>query len=188
MPVPRKSVPVDALAEGMIGRAKGAPLMDADSGDDWFGFFRTFSRRACSRTGSGPAARGRYLEPNAVRTVAGAWGELCRTLNEWDVLASLGALVQPVSRTASGWRLDDNAIDDTERWSMAIPRAEPRRAHAVVAVRFSEIASAGRDARRLAKARWEASVPRVASPVGWRPRRGRVQPCPGCTSVCIGSQ
>ena len=156
----KKERPVDALAEGMIGRAKGAPLMDADSGDDWVRLFpHLLEARMLKGRVQDPRLAARYLEPNAVRTVAGAWGELCRTLNEWDVLASLGALVQPVSRTASGWRLDDNAIDDTERWSMAIPRAEPRRAHAVVAVRFSEIASAGRDARRLAKARWEASVP-----------------------------
>ena len=155
----KKERPVDALAEGMLGRAKGSPLMDPISGADWVRLFpHLLDARALK--GRVPDARlaVRFLEPNAVRTVAGAWGEMCRVVNEWDVLASIGALVEPVSRTGTGWRLDENTIDDSERWSMAVPRSEPRRVHAIVAVRFSEIASLGGDARDLARAHWEALV------------------------------
>jgi len=156
----RKERPVDALAEGMIGRCKGAPLMDPDSGDDWVRLFpHLVEPRALKGKVPDSRVASRFLEPNAVRTVAGAWSDLCRTLNEWDVLASLGALVQPVKRTETGWCLDENTIADAERWSMAIPRAEPRRSHAVVAVRFAEVMSAGSDGRRLAQARWEEFIP-----------------------------
>ena len=134
--------------------------MDADTGDDWVRLFpHLVEARALKGRVQEPRVAARFLEPNAVRTVSGAWGDLCRTLNEWDVLASLGALVQPVKRTETGWRLDENAIADAERWSMAIPRAEPRRSHAVVAVRFGDVISGGGDARRLAQSRWETLVP-----------------------------
>jgi hypothetical protein len=152
----RKERPVDALAERMLAQAKGSPLMDADTGADWVRLFpHLVDARALKGKVADVRVAARFLEPNAVRTVSGAWLEICRRLNEWDVLASLGALVQPVKRTETGWRLDENAIADGERWSMAIPRTEPRRSHAVVAVRFGEVVGAGGDALRLAEARWQ---------------------------------
>ena len=61
------------LAEGMIGRSKGAPLMDAGSGDDWVRLFpHLLEVRMLKGRGQDPrlAAAG----PNAVER-RGAWGE-----------------------------------------------------------------------------------------------------------------
>ena len=57
----KKERPVDALAEGMIGRSKGAPLMDAGSGMTGTSFPHLLEVRML-RTGTDPRLAARYLE------------------------------------------------------------------------------------------------------------------------------
>ena len=149
----------DALVDRLLVRSGMQPLLDVEGGADWVRALpHLIDARALKGAVSDAKLAARYLEPTAVRSVAGAWSDLVRGLGMWDILGSLGALVLPVHRTDKGWVIDENVAADSERWSLSLPREEPRRVFTVVAARFSEVLKSGPEARQLVVARWQELV------------------------------
>jgi len=152
----RKERPADAHMERLFSNVKGEPLMDHYAGESLVRLLpHLIDARGLKGRVDDHKQAARFLEPAAVRTVAGAWHDLTRGLRPWDIISTLTSQVQLVARTATGWRLERNPLDDHERWSLAIPREEPRRVHTVVAVRFGELLeSGGADVRHVVRERW----------------------------------
>jgi hypothetical protein len=154
----RRERPADTLLEGVLAGVHGDPLLNRRSGPDIIRLLpHLVDGRALKGRVHDHKQAARFLEPSAIRTVAGAWSDLVAHLGLWDVLGSVMGRYVLVSRTKAGWQIDRNDLDDTVRWSMAIPRAEPRRIHTVVAVRFGDVIAAGGggvDVRRVVQRRW----------------------------------
>jgi len=140
----RKERPADALLSQLLRASVGDPLLNTSTGP---AVIRALSHLVEPKHIKGrvdnPRLAVRYLDPDAIRTVSGAWSDLVSALTEWDVLSSTIRGMEPVERTNGGWRLDQEVISDAVRWSLRIPRARPQRAHAVVAVRMVELLAAG---------------------------------------------
>ena len=155
----RKERPVDALLSQVLGSAVGDPLMNPNVGP---ALIRALSHLVEAKQLKGrvddPRFASRFLEPGAIRTVSGAWSDLVSNLSEWDVLAGTIHGFEPVSRSEQGWRIDGQGLDDAVVWSMRVPRSQPQRPHAVVAVRLVELIEAGgggEAARSALKSRWD---------------------------------
>ena len=104
----------------------------------------------------------RYLEPNAIRTVSGAWGAMLQKLSVWEAIAASMAGIEFVRFSGGLFRLDDRVLDASARWSLRTPRSDRRMLHAVVACRFSSLVGSGGSQPELRRAllrRWDSMVP-----------------------------
>ncbi len=140
----RKERGADTLAEAITKSAVGDPLLGRSSGPLLIRLLpHLIDARSLKGRVEAHKLAARLLEPGAIRTLSGAWEELVEPLGVWDCVGAVMAKIVFVERTEGGWRIDSNAIDDTVVWAMSIPRAEPRRVHAVVALRFGNVIAAG---------------------------------------------
>jgi hypothetical protein len=158
----RKERAADALLSQILRNAVGDPLMNPGCGPS---IVRLLPHLVEPKHIKGRVSdfrlAVRYLDPGAIRTVAGAWADLVHHLAQWDVLSSAVVGFEPVVRTDRGWRLDREHISDDVRWSMRIPRARPQRAHTVVAVRMVELIESGGggiDVRAAVQDSWSRSA------------------------------
>ena len=162
----RKERPADGMLEQLERSARSDALLHPATGP---AFIRLLPHLCEARALKGVVddhkLAGRYLEPNAIRTVSGAWAELLRKLGVWDALTAVMSGIHFVDFGGGLFRLDGQVLESSARWSLRIPRADPRMAHAVVACRFSGLVGAGGAQpliRRALRARWSAMVPRNA--------------------------
>ena len=162
----RKERPADGMLEHLERTARSDALLHPKTGP---AFIRLLPHLIEARSLRGVVddhkLAARYLEPNAIRTVSGAWTELLRKLGAWDALSAVMSGIQFVDFTGGLFRIDGQVLESSARWSLRIPRADQRMAHAVVACRFSGLVGSGGAQpliRRALRQRWSAMVPRNA--------------------------
>ena len=159
----RKEKPADSLVDQLGRLAHGDLLLHPRTGPV---LLRLMPHLTDARSLKGVVKdhklAARYLEPNAVRTVSGAWEAMLRELSVWDALSAAMAGIEFVSASGGLFRLDGQVLDASARWSMRTPRADRRQAHAVVACRFSNLIGQGGaqpTLRRGLHSRWNESLP-----------------------------
>lgn len=160
----RKERPADGLLDHLEHTAMGDPLLDPRTGPSVVRLLpHLVEARALKGTVSDHKLAARYLEPNAVRTVSGAWSALLEQLSTWDALAAAMEPIQFVSAAGGLFRLDGLVLDASARWSLRVPRADARMPHAVVACRFSGLMGQGGaqpGLRRAIHKRWTELLPK----------------------------
>ncbi len=162
----RKERPADSLLDQLERTARSDVLLHPDTGPALLRLLpHLIESRALKGVVKDHKLAGRYLEPNAVRTVSGAWSAMLQTLSVWDVLASAMAGIEFVGCAGGLYRMDGQILDASARWSLRVPRADRRMPHAVVACRFSGLFGQGgghSQLRRAIQARWQSMLPNGA--------------------------